>query len=473
MKHPHGSTTSSARASLIRHWQGTSRRVPPPTHFTDSEGSIRGLGLVCLVLLALLLVALLAPASVFSQAAEQRDAQLNEGYRLIQRGDTLAARAAFRRSIDLDPAAVQPRLELAYALLRADSSAAAAEQLERVLELQPGQLELHRQLAYIYTAHQPARAREHLERAAQLDPSDQQLRLELAYLHARLGDRERSRAALNQVAGGPVGAPRTQALAELAAMRGSAPRGGSWLTELFLMPLLYTEASNLVGHLQLRTGPVIESAQQAQVYASLRATRDSRSFNRQLPEVFSDNVLIPALGFRFRPESGPVVVYAEAGPAFPLATRPGGSSDVRPDIRAGTYGHTAWGTGALRSGAPWLTGEAYGDVSYYSRFDQNVIGYLQLRPGLGLARLGSTDLSAFALGSTVLDTNREAYNNLGELGGGLVLHHRGATQAMLRAEYLGGRYLLDRAETPRGYRDLRVTLMVGRTLISSPNQPNR
>lgn len=190
----------------------------------------------------------------------------------------------------------------------------------------------------------------------------------------------------------------------------------------------------------------LAGTQHFNLYASLRYTYDTQS-NPAIGQIYFENYVAPGIGVRERitPYS---YVYAEAAYAIGL----GGQRTVS-EVRYGVAGSRDFGL--LNSEKPHALVD--GNISEYSRFDGNVIGYLQmhydvkfaghLRPVLGWR--------AYA------DTQRLSYNNFLEV-------QEGALYWFTPGLYLEGFGVQGTYDgrgsmpvQPRGYSTWRVQLIYG------------
>lgn len=117
-----------------------------------------------------------------------------------------------------------------------------------------------------------------------------------------------------------------------------------------------------------------------------------------------------------------------------------------PDYRAGFNWFQPWGLDLIQATrektrrAAWFA-EAYSDVSYYRRYNDNVIGYLQLKGGLSFPLKGVAPLQVFAAVNFIKDANDDFYNNVGEFGPGLRFAPiRRFPQFQIQAQYIRGYY---------------------------------
>ena len=186
-----------------------------------------------------------------------------------------------------------------------------------------------------------------------------------------------------------------------------------------------------------------------------------------MPQVFSDNSAVLAVGLQSALANTGVVVYAEAGIALNLMSQ---GPRAAPDYRGGIHWFRSWGPGLIQAGntsrTVSLTGNVYADVAYYSRYDDNVIGYLQLREGLNLPTPRVMPIQLLAAINFVKDSKGQFYNNAVETGPELrIALVRLLSGLSLEAQYLRGFYTTHDSRNPYAprYGDVRVSLVWSRT----------
>jgi len=161
------------------------------------------------------------------------------------------------------------------------------------------------------------------------------------------------------------------------------------------------------------------------------------------------------------------VIYAEAGTAVRLIA---GNPRAASDYRAGAVWFRPWGAGlfdARSGGHPVsLTGSAYADGGFYSRYNHNVIGNVQLREGINLPTGRAPPVQLLAATNLVKDSNGNFYNNIVEVGPVLrVAPLRHLPSLTLEAQYLRGFYFTHDPTNPYGprYGDFRIFLIWSKT----------
>lgn len=369
----------------------------------------------------------------------RRDALLNRGYARLRAGDRIGARHEFEQALNADPANATVLKQIGY------------------LALEEGNLAL---------------AAQNFEAARVVDPQDATLALQLGYLYDRIGQPEKAAGAFEAAAGSSEA--RTQQLASAALRALRASQLARVYLDLYATPSFATRFDNFIvqfqGQLHWRPRP----SWPVTLYLGTRITHDSKSRGGSLPAIFSDNVALVGAGVSFRPKRTNLALVAEANLAFNLTTSTARNRDVEPDYRAALYYYRRWEgklygpAGALTLGrlrSDRLFTDLDASLGYYSRYDHNGIGYLQLREGVRLADWRASRLYGYAKINLVKDTNRDFYNNLAEFGPGVEFRPSGNFNLSLRAEYLRGTYFGIEGHDPNPFRaqynDFRMTLLVG------------
>jgi len=291
------------------------------------------------------------------------------------------------------------------------------------------------------------------------DPSDVQTTLQLGYLYFADHDNRRAREMFMSV--------RRNQNREIAARAETAldeisKESKWWFGNIYAAPTYQSRFSNQINVLDVKIG--LRPSPYFEPYAGLRVSRDVRSKAGRLPEIYSDNSAILAFGVQSRFASIGATLYGEAGTALSLLSH--SQSRSVPDYRAGINWFHGWGkplaaVAQENSSRFSLTGSGYSDVSYYTRYDHNVIGYGQLRQGVNLPGSRFFPVQVLAAANFVKDGNKDFYNNVAE-GGPIVriapLYHVLGIQ--LEGQYLYGYYTRRDSSNPypANYRDARVLL---------------
>lgn len=464
--------------------------------------------------LALGVCAGLLIATPKSYASPQQDgsspgkAAAEQAYREVAAKDYKAAVLDFRKALASDSANPGWQTDLAYASLSAGAIEEAAAEFERVLTVEPRNYGAALQLGYIFEQlHRTGAATNYFEIAARSpdeslssqaraaladlrtadlqdrkqkgydllaanrrteaiqafeavhtdDPSDATTTLQLAYLYSAAGNSNKAEVMFTEACASPDPAIAVPAKAALRQVHQEAKR---WFASVYAAPFYQSRFSNEINPTNAKVG--WRQSRYFQPYVGLRFSRDIRSRSGTLPQIYSDNSAVFSIGVQSAVAHTGAVVYAEAGTALSLV---GGQSEATPDYRAGLLWFRSWGaslapTPNSSTSTAW-TGSAYADGGFYSRYNRNAIGSVQLREGI---RLRTPRLPVALLGALnlVRDSNGNFYNNIVEVGPMLrVVPVRSAPSLVLEAEYLRGFYTIHDPVNPYGprYGDFRLSLV--------------
>ncbi|MBC8086846.1 MAG: hypothetical protein H7Z40_06240, partial [Phycisphaerae bacterium] len=396
-------------------------------------------------------------------------ARMADGYAAVAAGNQASALAAFDLAARLAPQIATPRVAAGYALLALKRNAEAIERFVAAVGIDENLDVVRRQLAYLYAG--IGRNRDALVAFEWLRTRDRASAQDLqaiGNLNAMLGERElalvafRSAATLAaQLADSAVLRDSRASIAVLTEASGGANSPGIFV-ELYVSPFYQERFDNIVTYGLGRVGASAGGWWRPAAYASLRLTRDTKSVGGMQPVLYSDNSLVPALGVRVQPGGRWFTLVAEAGAAYPLVSVT--PRNWKRDLRAGVIG--AYSNQHALTGKPSgvsLVTEIFGDVTWYERFDRNVISYVQWRESLRLVQGPAGSVDVFLRTWGAFDSRRTYYNRVVEGGGGVALHAGINRRASLYIEALGGHYLAERNqfEPARNYSDFRVMFVTG------------
>lgn len=369
----------------------------------------------------------------------RRDAYLNQGYAELRRENRAAARESFARALAEDPDNATILAQIGYLAMAEGNLSLAVEKFETARRHATHDYSLPLQLGYIYDRlHETAKA-------------DEAFRLALASPDPSI--RRKAQAALKNLPGGNAARVYLDVLAD---------------------PFYASRFSNGVADFaaQLHWRP--KFCGPVSFYLGSHLTQDSRSQGGNLPAIYSDNVGLLGLGVEFQPRGWNLKFRAEANLAFDLVKSPVRNRSIEPDYRAilGYYrGWTArlWGPIGLATFGLLRGERLFSDLDtsagYFSRYRNNGIAYLQVRDGLRVADWGPSRLGSYLILHLVKDTNRDFFNNVGEIGPGLEFRPNKEVNLSFRAEYLRGVYygIHTSQANPFGpsYSDFRLTLLLG------------
>jgi hypothetical protein len=199
----------------------------------------------------------------------------------------------------------------------------------------------------------------------------------------------------------------------------------------------------------------------------LRFNRDVRSVAGSLPIIYSDNTATVSIGVQSNIAHTGAVIYAEAGTAVNLI---GQAPLAASDYRVGMVWSRDWGTGlfATREGgrSVSLTGRAYVDGGFYTRYDRDFIGNIQLREGIDLPIVRAMPTQLLAATNLIKDSNGTFYNNVVEVGPVFrMAPSRHLPSLSFEVQYFRGFYDVHDPGNPYGprYGDIRIFLIWSKT----------
>ncbi|MFN0166841.1 MAG: tetratricopeptide repeat protein [Bryobacteraceae bacterium] len=211
-------------------------------------------------------------------------------------------------------------------------------------------------------------------------------------------------------------------------------------TTVWTLPMYSSRWNDAFTYSQVKTEIRIRSVP-FRPYLSIRVNGDVRqTTGGPLPQFLSENAAILAAGVATRTWNG-VTLWGEAGSALSFGKAQPGVGKLSPDYRGGLsfvrgFGHAIGSRG-------WFY-DLSADGVYVSRFDDDILLYLQNRLGWTLPPanfLGGVEAQLYIAGNLVTDTKRAAWANFGEAGPGLRFRWpflpKGTT---LFVEYLRGGY---------------------------------
>lgn len=218
-----------------------------------------------------------------------------------------------------------------------------------------------------------------------------------------------------------------------------------YFSEVFFSPFSQTRFGLTVRPLVARLGIERNDALQTKVYLLLRQTDDNKSTNLgQAPQIYEDSVRITGVGLQITPfKKVPMVAFVETGAAYDLIYR--NRNRWRGDLRGGLMYYQEFGARPAYFTKPTFSTHyyslAYGDATYFSRYDNNVIGTIKTHQGIRLLQYHSSMINLYVTGRMIEDTNREFFNNIAEIGPGIGFIPSNRFFLEFRYEYIRGVYL--------------------------------
>lgn len=245
-------------------------------------------------------------------------------------------------------------------------------------------------------------------------------------------------------------------------------RGSEWWGKVYAAPYYDSRFENAILSASFHGGYYLTDRRWVSVYGTLGISRDTRSSDEVIPEIFSDNYAIAGAGLRFEQFDG-LITEVQGGLTVDLLDV-AGTRSLKGDFRATTFYGTGWFPDLVVPddvtfrAKPWA--DFYSSIGYYSRY-HNAIGYGQARVGVRAVELMYSALDVYVRGDVAGDTERKYFNNVVEASVGLriVPDHRWGIS--LLAEYHRGRYWDSGLSVPaagREYESTRLFIVLDRNL---------
>jgi len=215
--------------------------------------------------------------------------------------------------------------------------------------------------------------------------------------------------------------------------------------EFFAMPFTQNRFGITVSQFIGRLGVELSLPMKPRIYTFTRRTQDNRANDLgELTQLYEDNVWVTGLGWQAFPfKQLPLFIYVEAGGAYDLFPR--ARDRWRPDLRAGFMYYQEVGARPSYFFEPKYSMNYYGiwyaEMTYFSRYDNNVIASVRTHQGVRLFQYKSSMVNLFIRGRVIEDTRRDFYNNFAELGPGLAIIPSNRYNFEIHLDYINGMYL--------------------------------
>ena len=410
----------------------------------------------------------------------------------------------FRRALQLDPASVELRRELAYLLLRMDRPLDAEPEFRLLAETPPGDLLSAAQLAFLLHArgddaaaqpffdrvlagpdeelagrvrtvlHGPAPlgprteakpadvdakvmaerslqagylpdALKYLEIAHEAEPADDTLTLQLGQVSNMLHQDTRAERWFDLARRSADPRIAREAARAWHNLRGATER---FRTTVWLLPVFSTRWHDFFSYGQLKTD--VRLGIPLRPYVSLRFIGDTRvSTGVAAPQYLSESSFILAVGVATVPWHG-ITGWAEAGSAMSYVT-----GHLLPDYRGGIS--VTRGVGAALGGesSGWFLASTTDGV-FLSRFGNDFLGYQQTRFGY-TAGPPALRAQVYANANVTVDAKRQGWANFVEWGPGIRFRPPVLPRSVfVTVDWLRGAYLIHASYPQAAFRDLRV-----------------
>jgi len=373
-----------------------------------------------------------------------------------------------------EPADVSVRLELARSLVSAVLYEQAIEEFQQVLTVRETDVIVRMELAYTYIkAGELEEAIEQFQIVKRLEPANMRAHLELGYLYNKVGEVSKARAEFEYVAlkGNEQEIKQAnEALRSLPTTQSPPPKEKLFWGRIYSNGTNYSRWDNAIVYFQLKEGIQPSFLGPFQFYVAVNVVKDTDSKGGRYPQIFSDNIAEAGLGVRVKPFKIDLYLYLEGYAGVRLIELPGKDRNFL-ETKAGFNYYQGWGSMfPIREREEDLIfpleyfGELYTDVSYYSRYDDNIIGYIQTRQGLKFLQYKDKILDTYLRVNFVADTNKEFFNNIGEVGGGVRFRPSSKVNMDFHIEYIKGYYLDIESRTPNPYPSTYTDWRIGANL---------
>jgi tetratricopeptide (TPR) repeat protein len=337
-------------------------------------------------------------------------------------------------------------LELFY--FHKDKHKARAKQLLKKLLLQQPANEQALQEAGFIAIHEqhPAEAIHYFSRAHALTYHPHTA-MQLAYLYDAMGDKPTAYKYFKLVSQSNdklLALKAQNAMTNLAGLQTKA-LPPPYFSEVFFTPFTQSRFGLTVTPFIARLGVEQHNYFQTREYVFFRRTQDNRSANLgELSQIYEDNVQITGIGGQFIPfRKLPIVGFLEAGEAYDLIYM--NRNRWRGDLRGGFMFYQECGAkpayfDKITIGRGFYS-TWYGDITYFSRYNNNVIGLGRTHQGIRLLQYKSSMVNLYVTGRILGDTNRDFFNNFAEIGPGISFIPTNRFNVQLRLEHVNGVYL--------------------------------
>jgi len=387
----------------------------------------------------------------------------------------------FRKAIDLDPANVELRREMAYLLLRMNHKDEAEREFKVITERAPDDLLSAAQLGFLYLGRNdraaalpllervmkgkdielanrvraalqlpqtpapqsrnadtpPEKAAldaklmaersikagymkdalKYLKIAHENDPLDFAVMLQLGYAYNMLHDDEEAIRWFRLAEESPDEKIAADAKRAFNNLRPGLAR---IRTTTWIFPFYSTRWHDMFSYGQLKTEFKLGKLP-FRPYISARFIGDTReTTGGALPQYLSESSVIVGVGVATRYWHG-VMAWAETGEAISYLGKHPGVGEMMPDYRGGVAFARGWGH-HIRSEKPGLFFETNADGVFVSRFGNDFLTYSQNRAGFtppALNWLGGLRTQFFINGNFTMDDKRQAWANFVEAGPGI------------------------------------------------------
>ena len=218
-----------------------------------------------------------------------------------------------------------------------------------------------------------------------------------------------------------------------------------YFAEIYFNPFYQSRFNLTVLPFYGRAGIEQQNSFRTKEYMFLRRTSDNRSANLgELSQLYEDDVEIIGVGAQITPfQRVPLVGYVETGAAYDLVYRQ--RNRWRADLRTGLMYYRDFGTPpgyfeTLKVSHNYYS-DWYGEVTYFTRYNNNVIGVIRTHQGIRFLQYKSSMVNLYITARVIEDTQRQFFNNIAEVGPGISFVPSNRYNIQLRYEHIKGVYL--------------------------------
>lgn len=306
-----------------------------------------------------------------------------------------------------------------------------------------------------------------LERLAAEDAADYDAMLQLGYWTFEARDYQQAARWFRSAVASPDPVQSRKAAEALSGVNREIRR---WFLSAYLSPYFTNRFNNFITTCQTKVGVKLGTPLRLEPYVGVRLGQDSRTRGGSVPRIFSDNSATVSAGLQLHPFTQYLGLYGEAGNSVSLLpSLPTDRGRSIPDYRGGLFYSRGWG--ATLADQPAGQGprfrEVYVDASFYSRFGDDLIGYMQYKEGFRLPHAGPLRAQLFAAAAVAKDSRSDYYNNIVEIGPGLRVAAPPLSSLQFYVEFLRGAYLTQGHRMRNPYRpnfnNVRIFFVYGKS----------
>ncbi len=297
----------------------------------------------------------------------------------------------------------------------------------------------------------------------QLKPNDYDIKLQIAYIYNDLQQNKKAFFKFQEVANySPKPKQVQEARESMISLGGSQTKllPNPFFADIYLDPYHQTRFNDGIFDSQVRFG--IQLSKYFQGYGKVYLNGDTASSPGSAalgaaPAEYNDNGVIYDAGLRLTPyQDAPFFFYVEGGTAYNYYLTQNLTRRWTGDFRVGSELYQTWGMKPEYAPRPKFPfkhiGNIYGELTYYSRYDNDWILQLRVRDGVRAFEYGYSALDLFIQVEGFGDTQREFYNNIVDYGPGITFIPDVRVGLAFRVRYLLNNYIPVRSPQPNPYR---------------------